>query len=190
MVTRVTAVWLLGLSNYTYSVIKAEIDMPRGITCFLKINCRREDAHLRGPLNAVVFFYCLSQSLVGAGYLLGESNGNALPIWSKVRKHACRKMNVFICIIVLFKLKLNVSLYLLIHSTLPGYFLFRWRRTTLSLDSVLALQISWPLSSRSTSLRVDWKSESDSCHLLLMWCFFSMLSSESSILQWSANNYY
>ncbi len=80
------------------------------------------------------------------------------------------------------KLDLNVLLYLFIHSTLPGYFLFRWRRTALSLDSVLALQISWHLSSRSTSLRVDWKSESDSCHLLPMRCFFSMFSRESSIL--------
>lgn len=63
-----------------------------------------------------------------------------------------------------------------------GYFLFRWKRSTLSLDSVLALQISWPLSSRSTSLRVDWKSESDSCHLLPMRCFFSVFSREPSIL--------
>ncbi len=80
MVTRVTAVWLLGLGNYTYSVIKAEVNMPRGIACFLKINCCREDAHLQWPLNAVVFFYCLSRSLVGADYLLGQSNGNARPI--------------------------------------------------------------------------------------------------------------
>ncbi len=91
-------------------------------------------------------------------------------------------MNLSVCIMVLLKFDLNVLLYLLIHSTLPGYFLFRWRRTALSLDSVLALQISWPLSSRSTSLRVDWKSESDSCHLLPMRCFFSMFSRESSIL--------
>ncbi len=180
MVTRVTAVWLLGLGNYTYIVIKAEVDMPRGIACFLKINCCREDAHLRWPLNAVVFFYCLSQSLVGAGYCLDS----LMPCPSEAKlgnTHAEKLIYQFVSWSFL-KLDLNVLLYLFIHSTLPGYFLFRWRRTALSLDSVLALQISWHLSSRSTSLRVDWKSESDSCHLLPMQCFFSMFSRESSIL--------
>lgn len=102
------------------------------------------------PENQLLLLY--SQSLVGADFLLGQSHGNALPICSKVRKHTCREMNLLVCIMVLFKVDLNILMYLLIHSTLPGYFLFRWRRTALSLDSVLALQISWPLSSRSTSL--------------------------------------
>lgn len=98
-------------------------------------------------------------------------------------QHAEKLMYQFI----LWSFSKLILMHLLIHSTLPGYVLLRWRRTALSLDSVLALQISWPLSSRSTSLRVDWKSESDSCHLLPIRCFFSMFSRESSILQWSAN---
>lgn len=103
--------------------------------------------------------------------MLGQSNGNVLPICSKVRKHACREMNL-VCIMVLFKVALNILMYLLIHITLPRYLLLRWRRTALSLESVLALQISCPLSSHSTSLRVDWNSESDSCHLPPVRCFF------------------
>lgn len=71
----------------------------------------------------------------------------------------------------------------LVHITLPGYFLFSWRSTALSLDSVPALQISWDLSSWSTSLRVHWKFKSDSFHLVSMRCFFSMLSREFSVLQ-------
>jgi len=93
---------------YTYSVIKAEVDLPRGIACFLKINYCGEDAPLRWPLNPVVFIYCLPQSLVGTGNLLGKSNGNALPVCSKVRKHTCREMYLLVCIMVLFKVERNI----------------------------------------------------------------------------------
>ncbi len=173
--------WLLGLGNYTYILIKAEVDMPRGIACFLKINCCREDAHLRWPLLLYSFIACLSLLLELATCL---DSLMAMPCPSEAKlgnTHAEKFIYQFVSWSFL-KLDLNVLLYLFIHSTLPGYFLFRWRRTALSLDSVLALQISWHLSSRSTSLRVDWKSESDSCHLLPMRCFFSMFSRESSIL--------
>lgn len=58
--SRVIAMWLLGLGYYTYSLIKAEVDRPQGITCFLKVDCCSKDACPWWPLNAVAFFDCLS----------------------------------------------------------------------------------------------------------------------------------